>query len=140
MKRLLLAVLLLLPVPAAAQHVSSDRGRITWISTGWVDDTMAVITQAPLANPGCPVTNAGYATNPADRGHQLHHSVLLAVFFSGKEAAPVVIITGHSSSSEIEEARTLGVLDVLEKPYILNALTPTLERLQPITANPERLR
>jgi DNA-binding NtrC family response regulator len=53
-------------------------------------------------------------------------------------ALPVVIVTGHASSREIEEARKLGVLDVLKKPYVLNALTPTLERLQADQGNPKR--
>jgi DNA-binding NtrC family response regulator len=58
----------------------------------------------------------------------------------GSAPLPVVIITGHASSSEIDEARKLGVLDVLRKPYILNALTPTLERLQAGHGNAERSR
>lgn len=82
---LLTATLVFLPDPCRAEQVSSDWTRIDLIKTGWVVDSMAVFTQAPLANPGCPVTNAGYATDPADSGHQLFHSVLLAAFINGRE-------------------------------------------------------
>ena len=46
---------------------------------------MAVTTTAPTVNPGCAVLNAGYATNPADAGHSLHHAVLLAAFLNNRE-------------------------------------------------------
>jgi hypothetical protein len=82
---LLAVTLTFLPHPCNAAQVFSDWTRITLIKTGWVVDTMAVFTQAPVADPGCPVTNAGYATNPADSGHQLFHSVLLAAFINGRE-------------------------------------------------------
>jgi hypothetical protein len=74
------------PSFAKADEVS-DWGYVTWISTGWVVDSMAVITTAPLANPGCPVTNAGYATNPDDAGHQLHHAVLMMAFAMNKRVS-----------------------------------------------------
>ena len=82
---LLAATLVFLPHPCRAAQVLSDWTHINLIKTGWVVDTMAVFTQAPLANPGCPVTDAGYATNPDDSGHQLFHSVLLAAFINGRE-------------------------------------------------------
>src|SRR5690349_21104349 len=37
------------PVPAQANTVS-DWGFVTWLSTGWTVDSIAVITTAPLAN------------------------------------------------------------------------------------------
>jgi hypothetical protein len=82
---LLAATFVLSSHHCGAGQVVSDWTRITQIRTGWVIDTMAVFTQAPLANPGCTVTNAGYVTDPADSGHQLFHSVLLAAFINGKE-------------------------------------------------------
>jgi CheY-like chemotaxis protein len=36
---------------------------------------------------------------------------------------PVVIITGHAEASQLDEARRLGVTDILEKPILLNHLT-----------------
>jgi hypothetical protein len=72
-------------LPAWATDAVSDWGFISWISTGWVVDSMAVITTAPLANPGCQVTDAGYATNPDDPGHQLHHAVLMMAFAMNRQ-------------------------------------------------------
>jgi hypothetical protein len=78
-------VLLLGSAAASAVQVVSDWGKVSLLSTGWVLDTMAVTTTAPTVNPGCPVLNAGYATNPADAGHSLHHAVLLAAFLNNRE-------------------------------------------------------
>lgn len=78
-------VLLLGSGAASAVQVVSDWGKISILSTGWVLDTMAVTTTAPTVNPGCPVLNAGYATNPADPGHSLHHAVLLAALLNNRE-------------------------------------------------------
>jgi hypothetical protein len=81
-----LGVALLLASPAAlAVQVVSDWGKISILSTGWVVDSMAVTTTAPTVNPGCPVLNAGYATNPADPGRNLHHAVLLAALLNNRE-------------------------------------------------------
>jgi DNA-binding response OmpR family regulator len=62
---------------------------------------------------------------------------LLRTIRRDSPAFPVIIVTGHASSSEIAEARRLGVLDVLEKPFILNALTPALDRLRAWHGKPE---
>jgi CheY-like chemotaxis protein len=42
---------------------------------------------------------------------------------------PVVVITGHAASWDIQEARQLGITDVLEKPFVLNHLTHALAAL-----------
>jgi hypothetical protein len=55
------------------------------MTSGWVVDSLAVATTAPLADPGCEVTDAGYATDPADPGHQLHHAMLMMAFAMRKE-------------------------------------------------------
>jgi len=33
---------------------------------------------------------------------------------------PVILVTGHATPGEIEQARRLGVTEIVEKPYILN--------------------
>ena len=83
----LFVALTLLYTTAFAADVQSDWGYVKWLSTGWVEDSMAVITTAPLANPGCPVTDAGYATNPNDPGHKLHHAALLGAYFNNKRVS-----------------------------------------------------
>ena len=44
-------------------------------------------------------------------------------------ALPVIVITGHASTAEIEEAKRLGVTDCLQKPFVLNQLSEALGRL-----------
>lgn len=43
---------------------------------------------------------------------------------------PVIIITGHATDRQIDEARELGALDVVLKPEILNQIEPALDRLR----------
>jgi hypothetical protein len=72
-------------------------GSVQELEAGWAQDTMAVRHSAPLVNPdSCPVTNAGYATNPADTGHSLFHTVLLSGFLNRKEVA--LLISGCAYS------------------------------------------
>lgn len=42
---------------------------------------------------------------------------------------PVILITGHAKQDEIEEARRLGVSEIIEKPFILNNLSQALGAL-----------
>ena len=64
----------------------SGFGSIKYIEAGWSQDTMAVYHSAPTVNPnGCRVTSAGYATDPADPGRSLFHTVALAAFLNRKE-------------------------------------------------------
>jgi hypothetical protein len=86
---MILACIALGPARAQADAVS-DWGFITWMSTGWTVDSIAAITTAPLANDGCSVTNAGYATNPEDPGHQLHASMLMMAFAMNKQVQILV--------------------------------------------------
>lgn len=43
---------------------------------------------------------------------------------------PVIIITGHASPAQIEEAKRLGATDCIEKPFVLNQLQKALGRLK----------
>jgi two-component system OmpR family response regulator len=42
---------------------------------------------------------------------------------------PVILITGHAREDELEEARRLGVSEVIEKPFILTHLGAALGAL-----------
>ncbi len=44
---------------------------------------------------------------------------------------PVILITGHAQDYELEEARRLGISEVIEKPFILNNLSEALGSLIP---------
>lgn len=44
-------------------------------------------------------------------------------------ALPVIVITGHATTAEIEEAKRLGVTDCVQKPFVLNQLGQALRRL-----------
>lgn len=44
-------------------------------------------------------------------------------------ALPVIVITGHASPAQIDEAKRLGVTDCIQKPFVLNQLNRALERL-----------
>ena len=44
-------------------------------------------------------------------------------------ALPVILVTGHATAGEIEQARRLGVTEVVEKPYILNEFAAALSRI-----------
>jgi DNA-binding NtrC family response regulator len=43
---------------------------------------------------------------------------------------PVVLVTGYPNVDDIDEARRLGIADVIEKPMILRNLADALERLR----------
>jgi hypothetical protein len=73
----------------------SQWGSVQDLEAGWGEDTMGIRHSAPLVNPGgCAVTNAGYATSPADTGHDLFHTLLLSAFLNRKEVA--LLISGCS--------------------------------------------
>lgn len=44
---------------------------------------------------------------------------------------PVIVITGHASGPQLEEARHLGVTDVIEKPFALAHLNRAIGSLRP---------
>lgn len=72
--------------PAAWAQTWTGFGSIQYIEAGWSQDTMAVVHSAAVVNPnGCRVTTAGYATDPADTGRNLFHTVALAAFLNRKE-------------------------------------------------------
>ncbi len=90
---LLLAFAVTSVAPSAAQAAPqfSQWGSVQELEAGWALDTMAVRHSAPVVNPdGCAVTNAGYATNPADPGHSLFHTLLLSAFLNRKEVALLI--------------------------------------------------
>ena len=43
---------------------------------------------------------------------------------------PVILITGQAGPDDIEEARRLGIADVVEKPSIINHLSEALASLE----------
>lgn len=65
----------------------SGYGNVTWLLGGYKLDTLAVGHTAPFVNPGgaCQAQNAGYATDPADPGHSLFHTMLLSAYMNGKQ-------------------------------------------------------
>ena len=72
--------------PLAQAQTWTGFGSVQSIEAGWSQDTMAVKHSAPFVNPnGCSATNAGYATDPSDPGHNLFHTVALAAFLNRKE-------------------------------------------------------
>jgi CheY-like chemotaxis protein len=44
---------------------------------------------------------------------------------------PVIVITGHATPGEVAEARALGVVEIIEKPYVLNHFSRALARISP---------
>ena len=75
--------------PAAPQY--TQWGSVQEIEGGWEQDAMGVRHSAPLVNPdGCSITNAGYATNPADTGHSLFHTLLLSALLNRKEVSLLI--------------------------------------------------
>jgi len=45
-------------------------------------------------------------------------------------ALPVIVITGSASSQQIAEAKSLGVTDIIEKPFVLKHLDQALKDLE----------
>jgi hypothetical protein len=94
------AALLTFVTPSAVAQVHlhaivpSEWGFITEISTAWSDDALAVFHSQPIVNPWtsfginpvgeCKITTAGYATDPSDPGHKLHHALIMAAFLHHK--------------------------------------------------------
>lgn len=77
--------------PTWAAMAYTDWGSVTSLEGGWTVDSMSVAHSAPLVNPDfCSVTNAGYATNPADSGHSLFHTMLLGAFLNRKETRMLI--------------------------------------------------
>jgi hypothetical protein len=80
--------------PQAQAQTWTGFGSIQYIEGGWSLDSMAVTLSTGLTNPkGCPVTNAGYATDPADPGHNLFHTIALAAFLNRKEVQLLISAT-----------------------------------------------
>lgn len=87
----LIAIAAFQSFPAVAAQAYSGWGSVQELEAGWVIDSLAVRQSAPLVNPdSCTVTNAGYATNPADAGHSLFHTLLLSAFLNRKEVALLI--------------------------------------------------
>lgn len=89
----LLCSLLLISSRTAAQPPTAPTqwGSVQQLEAGWTEDVVTVFHSAPLVNPGgCAVTNAGYATSPADPGHSLFHTLLLSAFLNRKEVSLLI--------------------------------------------------
>ena len=79
------------PALALSAPQYTQWGSIQELEGGWAQDTVATRHSAPFVNPdGCRVTNAGYATSPADTGHSLFHTLLLSAFLNRKEVALLI--------------------------------------------------
>jgi hypothetical protein len=84
-------LLTLNPMLAAEPNAYTQWGSVQELEAGWVEDSIAVRHNAPLVNPGgCAVTNAGYATNPNDAGHNLFHTLLLSALLNQKEVSLLI--------------------------------------------------
>jgi hypothetical protein len=100
---------LVLNVAAHAQGTivtPTDWGKIDSISSAWLDDGMAVQHSAPFVNSRhrvfnaatgtplvvdeCTITNAGYATDPSDPGHKLHHALIIGAYLHNKQVRLLV--------------------------------------------------
>jgi two-component system, NtrC family, nitrogen regulation response regulator NtrX len=51
---------------------------------------------------------------------------------------PVILVTGQATPAEVDEARRLGVIDVIEKPHIIKHLYDIFAALAPSEPNPPR--
>jgi hypothetical protein len=74
----------------AQEPTYTKRGTITTIEAGWREETMAVWHSAAMINTPCTVKNYGYATDPADSGRTLFHTVILNAFLNKREVQLVV--------------------------------------------------
>lgn len=100
----IVAAAILFGEAARAAETWSDWGSIKGIEAGWVLDTMAVYHSAPVVNPDhCRVETGGYATDPADAGHSLFHTVTLSAFLNRKEVHFLI------SGCAFEKPRIIGV-------------------------------
>lgn len=72
---------------------ATEWGTITYISAGWVQDSMAIgHSMSPVTNPsGCSVETGGYATDPNDPGHNLFHTIALSAFMNKKQVSLVIL-------------------------------------------------
>jgi hypothetical protein len=76
---------------SAAGPAYTEWGSVTLLEGGWAVNSATAWHSAPLINPdGCSVTNAGYATSPADDGRNLFHTLLLSAFLNRKEATLLI--------------------------------------------------
>jgi hypothetical protein len=76
--------------------VATDWGQIERLHSAWTQDAVGVHHSAPFVNSKrvdiirhetidlCRTVNDGYATDPTDPGHKLHHAILLGAFLNGK--------------------------------------------------------
>ena len=98
----IVALLTVLSVPAvsfaqpADPVVTTDWGQIERLHSAWTQDAVGIHHSAPFVNSRhvdliahqtvdlCRTVNDGYATDPTDPGHKLHHAILLGAFLNGK--------------------------------------------------------
>ena len=99
----IVALLAVLSVPAVsfAQPVTdpvvfTDWGQIERLHSAWTQDAVGIHHSAQFVNSKhvniishettdlYQTVNDGYATDPTDPGHKLHHAILLGAFLNGK--------------------------------------------------------
>ena len=51
------------------------------------------------------------------------------------QTLPVIVITGHASPGQIDEARRLGITDCIQKPFILKHVNDVLGSLRSIPSS-----
>lgn len=56
-----------------------------------------------------------------------------------KPSLAVVVITGHATADEVERMKSMGAVDVIQKPSALTHYHHAIERLQPQKAYPSRI-
>jgi hypothetical protein len=95
------AILRLSPAQAQAPIVVyTEWGQIESVSSAWKDDAMGVHLSTAFVNSRvrvlrptgqaiiedeCKTVNDGYATDPADPGHKLHHAIILGAYLHHKQ-------------------------------------------------------
>jgi two-component system, NtrC family, response regulator AtoC len=54
---------------------------------------------------------------------------VLRVIRSISRSLPVILVTGHATRGEIEQARRLGVTEIVQKPFVFNEYAAALTRI-----------
>lgn len=80
--------------------VFTEWGLLAGVDSAWKDDALGVHHNAPFVNSGerivdvrtsriytqpCAITAEGYATDPGDPGHKLHHALIIGAFLHEKQ-------------------------------------------------------
>ena len=55
---------------------------------------------------------------------------VLRLIRAAHQSLPVIVITGHATSAQIDEAKRLGITDCIQKPFVLKHLNDALGSLK----------